>query len=250
MKWPFLILLALLWPRPALAGPPYQLDDPDPIPVHHFEFYTFGAVSSTPGVVNAGVPALELNWSGVPNVMFHFVVSSAEAMPSQGPNTVGLGDTEAGLQYRFVDESAHRPMIGTFTMLEIPTGNADRGLGAGGFSIKLPIWMQKSVGGWTLNWGAGESLTRVTGSSDYPFGGALVQHDVTKRLTLGSEIFYHGAQDPSSAYAVMLDVGGSYGFSNPDHQLLFCYGHSVSGQAENYGYLALYWTWGPKSPRS
>ncbi len=28
--------------------------------------------------------------------------------------------------------------------------------------------------------------------------------------------------------------------------MLFCYGHSVVGQTENYAYLGLYWTWGKK----
>ncbi len=42
----------------------------------------------------------------------------------------------------------------------------------------------------------------------------------------------------------MIDFGGYYHFKDPDHQLLFCYGHSVAGMTENYGYLGLYWTWG------
>jgi hypothetical protein len=247
MKWLLLIPFVLLaYPGLALAGPPYQLDDPDVIPFRHFEFYVFGTASSAPGEVDTGVPGLELNWSGVPNVMFHFVVSTATAKPSDGPTTVGVGDTEAGLQYRFVEESDHRPMIGTFTMLELPTGNADRGLGAGGFSIKLPIWMQKSVAGWTINWGGGEVLTRVADSSNHPFGGALVQHDVGKRLTLGTELFYHGADAPDARNATMIDLGGNWSpFQNPDHQVLFAYGRSIEGQSETYGYLALYWTWGP-----
>ena len=37
-------------------------------------------------------------------------------------------------------------MIGTFTMFEIPTGNADKGLGVGRTWYKLPIWVQKSFG--------------------------------------------------------------------------------------------------------
>ena len=43
----------------------------------------------------------------------------------------------------------------------------------------------------------------------------------------------------------MIDMGGYYHFKhNPDHQILFCYGHSVEGQTENYAYLGMYWTWG------
>jgi hypothetical protein len=240
------VLILFAFPWRLLAGPPYQLDDPDVIPYRHFEFYTFATASSTPGEVDVGAPAVELNWSGVRDTMFHFILPAAAAIPSTGAVTFGVGDAEAGLQYRFLAQSGRRPMIGTFTMLEIPTGSASRGLGAGGFSLKLPIWLQESAGGWTVTGGGGESLTRVAGARDYPFGGALAQHDVGNRLTLGSEFFYHGPQAMDSLYAAMVDVGGGYAFSNPNHQLLFCYGHSVAGQAENYGYLALYWTWGPQ----
>jgi hypothetical protein len=27
-------------------------------------------------------------------------------------------------------------------------------------------------------------------------------------------------------------------------EFLFCYGHSVAGQTENYAYVGIYWTWG------
>ena len=47
----------------------------------------------------------------------------------------------------------------------------------------------------------------------------------------------------------MIDVGGYYHFKNPDHQFLFCYGHSVSGLTENYAYVGIYWTWGRKDDK-
>ena len=42
----------------------------------------------------------------------------------------------------------------------------------------------------------------------------------------------------------MVDVGGDYHFKHhPSQQFLFCYGHSVAGQTENYAYVGMYWTW-------
>jgi hypothetical protein len=248
----FLLLLFLLaaCPRALRAGPPFQLDDPDVIPYRHFEFYTFSTLASTPGVTDAAVPALELNWSGVHNVMFHFLVPSAEAFPAGGPDTAGLGDSEIGVQYRFIQETRHRPMVGTFTMLEVPTGDPARGLGAGKPSWKIPIWMQKTIGGWTADWGGGENISHIPGARNYPFGGGMLLHDLGKRLTLGSELYYHGRETAgalSSRYAAMVDFGGYYTLGKPGFQLLFCYGHTVAGQTENYAYLGLYWTWGPPS---
>ena len=43
----------------------------------------------------------------------------------------------------------------------------------------------------------------------------------------------------------MVDAGGYYHFKHhPGEQFLFCYGHSVAGQTENYAYVGMYWTWG------
>ena len=43
----------------------------------------------------------------------------------------------------------------------------------------------------------------------------------------------------------MIDIGGYYHFKHhPGEQFLFCYGHSVAGQTENYAYAGMYWTWG------
>jgi hypothetical protein len=230
------------------AGPPFQLDDPDVIPYRHFEFYTFSNLGSTPGVTNTTGPALELNWSGIPNVMFHFLVPAAEAFPSGGPDTFGLGDSEVGLQLRAIPETKHRPMVGTFPMMEIPTGNPARGLGAGKPSWKIPIWMQKSIGPWTVDWGGGENVSHIVNARDYPFGGVFLQRDVSKKLSLAGEVYYHGRETTdefSSRYATMVDIGGYYTIHHPGFQLLFCYGHSVAGQTEDYAYLGLYWTWGP-----
>jgi hypothetical protein len=53
---------------------------------------------------------------------------------------------------------------------------------------------------------------------------------------------FAAAQTERSA---MIDVGGYYHFKhNTNEQFLFCYGHSVAGQTENYAYVGMYWTWG------
>lgn len=236
-------LTGLLWGAPALlAGPPFQLDDPDVIPYGHFEYYAFGNMSSSPGEIDTSGPAVEFNWSGVRNVMFHFLFPAGAAFPSDGPATFGLADSEIGVQYRFIQETKHRPMIGTFTMMEIPTGNPDKGLGAGKPSWKVPLYAQKTIGSWTIDGGGGEEFSNIAGARNNPFGGTLILHDVSKKLTLGTELFYHGRQSVDSRYAAMVDFGGFYTIHDPGFQLLFCYGHSVAGQAENYAYVALYWT--------
>jgi hypothetical protein len=253
-----LVFLAVLFVSSAAwAGPPFQTDDPEPIDYKNYEFYTFASADGTPVEMDSVGPAVEFNWGALPNVHLHIIIPAAEIFPSNNPkfapsgtgaNAFGLGDIEAGIKYRFVQETKRRPQIGTFVMFELPAGSAARGLGVGKTWYKVPIWVQKSFGPWTTYGGGGETLfNHVDGYRNFPFAGWLVQRDIGKKWTLGAEIFYHGAEGaatPQTRAAALLDVGGYYKFRDPGFQLLYCYGHTIAGQSENYAYLGLYWTWG------
>lgn len=241
----------------ALAGPPFQTDDPEPIEFQNYEFYTFATSDGTTVETDTFGPALEFNWGALPNVHLHIIVPAAAVFPSNnpalaagvGPRAFGIGDIELGVKLRFVQETKHRPMIGTFTMFEIPSGNAARGLGVGSTWYKVPLWVQKSFGPWTSYGGGGATVVNAPGYRNYPFAGWLLQRDVGKKWTLGSEVFYHGSEGlatPQTRAATLVDIGGYYKFRDPGFQLLFCYGHTAVGQSENYAYLGLYWTWGKK----
>ncbi len=253
-----LILLLLLVPVRVWAGPPFQTDDPEPVDFRHYEFYQFGAVSSTPVETDPTGPAIEFNWGAVPNVQIHLILPFGEILPSNstiyapagaGPSAFGLGDMELGVKYRFVKETPRRPEIGSFTMIELPTGNSDKGLGVGKTWYKLPIWIQKSWGHWTSYGGAGYQVVPQTQYRNFFYTGWLLQRDVGKRLTFGAELFSHqkeGLAAPQIQSSNLVDIGGYYYIKNPGLQLLFAYGHSVIGQTENYAYLGLYQTWGSK----
>jgi len=246
----YVLAVSALASTAALAGPPFQTDDPQPIDYRNYEFYTFGASDGTSLETDAVTPGFEFNWGALPNVHLHIIVPATGIYPAGEPREFGMGDIELGIKLRFVQEGKHRPMIGTFTMFEIPTGNADKGLGIGKTWYKLPIWVQKSFGPWTTYGGGGETLVNVPGFRNYPFAGWLVQRDLGKKVTLGTEVYYHGPEGdgtPFSKPATMVDAGGYYKFRDPGFQLLFCYGHTATGKSENYAYMGLYWTWGKKA---
>jgi len=238
-------------------GPPYQTDDPVPVELHHYEFYIFGSVDGTPVQLNSVGPAFEFNWGALPRVQLHAILPFGVAAPlnhpayypsGAGPTEFGLTDMELGAKIAFIKESKHFPQIGSFTMFEIPTGNADKGLGVGKVWYKLPIWLQKNVGKWTFDGGAGYAVVPQTGLRDFPYTGWLVKKEINERLELGAEVFAHGREGDAPAEAsTMVDVGGYYHFKHhAGQQFLFCYGHSVAGQTENYAYIGMYWTWGGK----
>jgi hypothetical protein len=260
---PYRLLCLTAWfalASPAHAGPPFQTDDPDPVEYHHFEMYAFELSDSTGK--NAGgslleVPAYEVNYGAAPGLQLHLVLPPTVAwLPANGPTYYGIGDTELGAKLRFFKETRHSPEIGIFPFFELPSGNADKGLGVGKTWYRMPLWLQKSWGRdgtqWTSYGGGGEAIIPETGYANYPFAGWLVQRQLNQKLTLGAELFGHGAEGPaalSTRASTLFDLGGIYEFRKFDEggfDLLFAAGRSIYGQPETYTYLSLYWTWGAK----
>lgn len=238
-------------------GPPYQTDDPVPVDYGHYEFYIFGLTDSTPVVATSSGPAFEFNWGALPRIQLHAVLPFGESAPSNSPvyapagageSAFGLVDMELGAKIAFIKEGKYMPQIGSFTMFEMPTGNYDKGLGIGKVWYKLPIWLQKNEGKWLFDGGGGYEVVPQDGYRNFAYTGWLIKRELSERLELGAEVFAHGREGeaaPQTQASTMVDVGGYYHFkSNPNRQLLFCYGHSVAGQTENYAYVGLYWTWG------
>ena len=220
-----ILLLLVLTATLAHAGPPFQTDDPDPVPYGHFEAYLFELSDGTAtGGTSLELPAFEMNWGAVPNVQLHMVVPMATSFaPHSGPVNFGISDMELGVKYRFVEETATRPEIGIFPSVELPTGNAARGLGVGATWYRLPLWLQKSWGPWTSYGGGGAVIAHAPGYQNYPFAGWLLQREITKKLTLGGEVFGHGAEGAAATAprsSVMADFGGNYNIT-PGFQLLF-----------------------------
>lgn len=244
------------------AGPPFQTDDPEPLDAGHFEAYAFGGVDGTPVETDPLGPAFELNYGATDNLFLHLIVPFGAIEPSNnpryfpagtGPSAFGLTDTEIGIKYRFFKQHGkYFPEIGTFDMIEVPTGSYARGLGVGKVWYKLPLWVQKNWGPWTTYGGAGYAVVPQTDYRNYPFGGWLLLRDFGKKWTLGGEVFSHGAEGlatPQTRAATMIDLGGYYYIRNPGWQILFAYGHTAVGQRENYAYLGLYHTWGPEKKK-
>jgi hypothetical protein len=49
LKWTLITIAALGLVSPAMAGPPYVSDDPEPTDYRHFEIYTFSNGTATRG---------------------------------------------------------------------------------------------------------------------------------------------------------------------------------------------------------
>jgi hypothetical protein len=226
------------------AGPPFLTDDPEPVDLNHWEFYVFGQGARTAGANAVAAPAFEFNYGVAPNTQLHLVAPVANLSSSGAGWTSGYGDTEIGVKYRFLEETEAHPQIGIFPMAELATGSGARGLGNGRTWYRLPIWAQKSWAPWTTYCGGGVALNAEPGQRNHAFGGWLVQRDIGKRLTVGTEIFREGADSTDGRGSTVANVGGYLKFTAA-FNLLFSVGRSLSGERHTLWYLGLYRTGGP-----
>ena len=224
-------VMAALAPQPASAGPPFQTDDPEPVPYQHFEFYTFSIGTAIRGDTQGEAPAWEFNYGLVPNGQIHIVAPMVVEGAAGSPAQFGYGDTELGFKYRFIDEDKNgsRPMVGVYPFLELPTGDQSRALGAGYMRAYFPLWIQKSFGDWTTYGGGGYWINHGadTVDRDYWFFGWLLQRKVTKQLTIGAEVFHQtatlafGATNPIFVRPTTgFNIGAVYDFDEHNHLLV------------------------------
>ncbi|MGH1571017.1 transporter [Methylobacterium sp. P31] len=233
----------------ASAGPPFRTDDPEPVDYQHWEFYTFTTGTHVGGDTTGALPAVEFNYGILPNTQFHIIVPVAFNSPLGGPTIFGSGDVELGLKYRFVeqDPNSELPAVGTFPLIEVPSGSQSRGLGAGHVSVFLPIWVQKDFGDWTTYGGGGYWLNKSVEyrSKDYCFFGWLLQRKINKEFSVGGEIFYQTASAVGGADRVGFNFGAIYDIDAHNHFLVsvgreFLYGHKTSQYSWYVGWQITY----------
>ena len=232
--------------RMAWAGPPFLTDDPGMPDYHHFEFYIFSTFDKASDGKQITAPAFEYNYTAGKNLFIHSVLPVLDEQPNSGSHAYGLGDVELGLKYRFVHESGARPAVAIFPLLELPTGDSDAGLGNGRVWGTFPVWLEKTWGPWTTDFGGGRAWNSASGQKNYNFGGWLVTRSVTDRLILGGEIYGQGATIKEGERTTFVTFGGYYTprLSCSGCQVLFDLGHTIAGETHTIGYLGLYWTWG------
>ncbi|MGA9121506.1 MAG: hypothetical protein WB699_19220 [Bacteroidota bacterium] len=231
----FVLGVCLLAPRESAAGPPFKTDDPQPVDYRHWEFYIASQQSFAGTEVDATAPHFELNYGVIPNMQLHLVAPLAYVRTDQARH-YGYSDTEVGVKYRFIEETPTIPQIGIFPLIEIPTGDANKDLGAGKVQAYFPVWIQKSWGKFTTYAGGGVWYNPGENRRNWIFTGWEAQYDLSETLTLGGEVFYQTADAVESEPTGGFDLGGYLNFGEHHHVLFSC-GRNFSRDPSFAGYL-------------
>ena len=232
----------------ASAGPPFLTDDPEPVAYRHWEFYVASQHLKTADDWSGTAPHFEVNYGAISNLQLHLIAPLAYDVPAHGPRHYGYGDTELGVKYRFVQETTRLPQVGIFPLLEVPTGKANEGLGAGHVQAFLPVWLQKSWGeedrAWTIYGGGGYHVNPGADNRDWGFVGAVLQRQFRKNILIGTEFYHSTIAEVGGRADTAFNLGTVIDFSEQQH-LLFSAGRSIDGPTEFQTYIAYQLTFGP-----
>ena len=174
-----ILLSSFLLSSRAWGGPPFVTDDPEPVELHHWEFYLASNYNHTSDTDSATLPEVEVNYGALPELQLHMVAPAVYDSEAGSGTHYGLGDFELGAKYRFIQETGKRPQVGVFPLIELPTGDEHRGLGNGRVQVFLPLWLQKSFGPWTTYGGGGWWYNPGQDHRDFWRIGWEVQRDLT-----------------------------------------------------------------------
>src|ERR1700749_4484690 len=93
-----LAFVAMIASVPALAGPPYVTDDPEPTDTGHYEIYLFAdGTSARDG--SGGEAGIDFNYGAAPDLQLTAVLPLGYDDPKTGPATTALGNIELAAKY-------------------------------------------------------------------------------------------------------------------------------------------------------
>jgi subtilisin family serine protease len=104
-EWKFVAVAMVGLVRPALAGPPYVSDDPEPTDYKHFEIYTFSNGTATRGDIGAAA-GIDFNYGAAPNLQLTATLPMGFDSPAAGNASFGPSNIELAAKYRFLHQES------------------------------------------------------------------------------------------------------------------------------------------------
>jgi|SRR5271165_1292242 len=211
--------------------PPFVTDDPVPVDYQGWEINYAMTATVVHGGATAALPGIDVNYGAFPGVQLHLQPQFTTVWSPAGTEA-GIGDTQIGAKVRLIDEDKQgwTPMVSIYPIFTIPTGDAQRSLGAGVGRTLLPVWAEKTFGKWIVDGGVGYSIDSGAQGKNAWFVGGLLLYQLTDAFQVGGEIFVQTAQAVGEKNAPGFNLGGSYDLSQTYH-LLFSAGQGLANQA-------------------
>ena len=215
---------------PALAGPPYLTDDPVPTDTGHWEIYAFTAAEGRRSTVDVDA-GFDLNYGPVKGVQLTATLPlSFSHAPVEGWRS-GTGDVELGVKYRFINDEKHGFSAAIFPRAILPTAAHSPGERT---RFLLPIWIGKDfAGGTSLFGGGGFTINPGVGNRDFWQAAIAVTHDLSDRVSVGTEVTRQGSDVIGGTAQTRAGVGSIVKLGGP-YALLFSGGPTWADHRTGY----------------
>jgi len=198
---------------PAIAGPPYDTNDPAPTDMGHWEIYLFTDAGGSGPAVDAD-SGVELNYGPVKNLQVSAALPLHFAHDAAGGWRSGVGDFETGIKYRFINDARSGFSAAVFPKAILPTSSLGSHQRARFF---FPLWAGKDFArGTSVFGGGGYMVNPGSGNRDYWTGGMAITHQVTSRFQIGAEANRQGSDSvgghgsTSAGIGAILDLRGPF----------------------------------------
>jgi hypothetical protein len=231
-----LAAIAAACAAPALAGPPYQTDDPEPTELGHWEIYNFAQVDGLDHNLD-GTAGLDFNYGAAKGLQLTATLPIAYSHERGANWQVGRGDVELAAKYRFLNDEKGGWQAAIFPRVFLSTSSNN--LGGTRVRLLLPLWVQKDIGKTSIFGGGGYEINPGPNNRDFWQAGFAVTHDFSGRLSLGTEVAWQSTDTDGGSSDTRINVGLIRKLGGP-FALLLSGGPSFSRDGTGYhGYAAL-----------
>jgi hypothetical protein len=202
--------------RPAVAGPPYVSDDPEPTDYKHFEIYTFSSGTTTRGDIG-GASGIDFNYGAAPDLQLTATVPMGFDSLAAGGASFGPGNIELAAKYRFLHQDPFGLDVSVFPRVFVPSPT--KNIGNNTASLLLPVWVQKDWnGGWSA-FGGGGCVVSGRSAQNFCLAGGVVTYQVLPKLQLGVELSHQTADGSGTPARTSVGLGARYDINDTYHLL-------------------------------
>ena len=180
-------LALLLSARPAWTGRPLDTEDTRTLNPGSAEIeLSFDVATHSSDVAWAGVGAL--NVGIVPRLELSVDVVGSYLVRGTDEDLAGLGDVVLGSKYRLLDETTALPALLANVRVRLPTGDADRGLGADGVDVLVRLAASKTFRALTLTGNGGYVFVTADRTLDAWLLSGAAEYELTPKWTAVAEV--------------------------------------------------------------
>jgi Putative MetA-pathway of phenol degradation len=230
--------LTLLLTGPALAGPPLQTDDTGTPGDKHWEINIAYTLDKRHATTTQETPIIDLSYGVGDNIQLKYEVPWLVLHENGLGTKSGLGNSVAGVKWRFLDEKRDGVAMSLYPQVEFnnPTSSADSGIVDEGTNLLLPVQVSKKFGSVWINGEVGYTFRQHT--ADEWLYGLSSGYEIREDLTILGEIHGVSTKDLKNN-EVIFNVGTQWDFDK-NYGLLASVGRSFKSATSGAPNLLLY----------